>query len=41
MAFYPCGGGELFPRLTYRAFSPAETEEAVRSLAETVKETKS
>jgi DNA-binding transcriptional MocR family regulator len=41
MAFFPNGGGERFLRLPYCALSPAEIEEGVRRLAETVRETKS
>jgi 2-aminoadipate transaminase len=39
MAFFPNGGGERFLRLPYCALSPAEIEEGVRRLAETVRET--
>jgi 2-aminoadipate transaminase len=40
MAFFPNGGGERFLRLPYCALSPAEIEEGVRRLAETVKESR-
>jgi 2-aminoadipate transaminase len=36
MAFFPSGGGERFLRLPYCALTPAEIEEGVRRLAETV-----
>jgi len=36
MAFFPNGGGERFLRLPYCALSPAEIEEGVRRLADTV-----
>jgi 2-aminoadipate transaminase len=37
MAFFPNGGGERFLRLPYCALSPAQIEEGVRRLAETIK----
>jgi 2-aminoadipate transaminase len=41
MAFFPGGGGERFLRLPYCALSPAEIEEGIRRLADTVNETRS
>lgn len=38
MAFFPSGGGEHFLRLPYCALTPAEIEEGIRRLADTVKE---
>ena len=38
MAFFPNGGGERFLRLPYCALTPAEIEEGIRRLADTVKE---
>lgn len=38
LAFFPNGGGEHFLRLPYCALKPAEIDEGVRRLAETVKE---
>jgi DNA-binding transcriptional MocR family regulator len=38
LAFFPHGGGERFLRLPYCALSPAEIDEGIRRLAETVKE---
>jgi len=38
MAFFPSGGGERFLRLPYCALNPAEIEEGIRRLADTVKE---
>jgi len=40
MAFFPNGGGERFLRLPYCALTPAEIDEGVRRLAETVAETR-
>ena len=37
LAFFPEGGGERFLRLPFCALSPAEVDEGVRRLAETVK----
>jgi DNA-binding transcriptional MocR family regulator len=37
-AFFPNGGGERFLRLPFCALTPAEIEEGVRRLAETVEE---
>jgi len=41
MAFFPEGGGERFLRLPFCALSPAEIEEGIRRLAETVAEVSS
>jgi 2-aminoadipate transaminase len=38
LAFFPNGGGERFIRLPFCALSPAQIEEGVRRLAESVKE---
>jgi DNA-binding transcriptional MocR family regulator len=38
MAFFPSGGGERFLRLPYCALTPAEIDEGIRRLADTVKE---
>ena len=38
LAFFPEGGGERFLRLPFCALSPAEIDEGVRRLAESVKE---
>lgn len=38
LAFFPNGGGERFLRLPYCALTPAQIEDGVRRLAETVKE---
>ena len=41
LAFFPEGGGERFLRLPFCALSPAEIDDGVRRLAESVKETQS
>jgi DNA-binding transcriptional MocR family regulator len=41
LAFFPEGGGERFVRLPFCALSPAEIDEGVRRLAESVRETQS
>jgi DNA-binding transcriptional MocR family regulator len=41
LAFFPEGGGERFIRLPFCALSPAEIDDGVRRLAESVKETQS
>jgi DNA-binding transcriptional MocR family regulator len=38
LAFFPEGGGERFLRLPFCALTPAEIEEGIRRLAETVSE---
>lgn len=38
LAFFPNGGGERFLRLPYCALTPAEIEEGIKRLAETVRE---
>jgi hypothetical protein len=38
MAFFPNGGGERFLRLPYCALNPAEIDEGIRRLADTVHE---
>ena len=40
MAFFPDGGGERFLRLPYCALSPAEIDDGIGRLAETVREVK-
>jgi len=39
LAFFPNGGGERFLRLPFCALTPAEIEEGIRRLAESVRET--
>jgi DNA-binding transcriptional MocR family regulator len=38
LAFFPNGGGERFLRLPYCALTPAEIDDGIRRLAETVRE---
>jgi DNA-binding transcriptional MocR family regulator len=38
LAFFPQGGGERFLRLPFCALTPAQIDEGVRRLGETVKE---
>jgi len=38
LAFFPNGGGERFLRLPYCALTPAEIDEGVQRLADTIKE---
>jgi DNA-binding transcriptional MocR family regulator len=38
LAFFPNGGGERFLRLPYCALTPAEIDEGIRRLADTIKE---
>jgi 2-aminoadipate transaminase len=39
-AFFPQGGGERFLRLPYCALTPAEIDDGIGRLAETVREVK-
>ena len=41
LAFFPSGGGERFLRLPFCALSPAEIDDGVRRLADSVRETQS
>ena len=38
LAFFPQGGGERFLRLPFCALTPAQIDEGIRRLAETVRE---
>ena len=38
LAFFPGGGGERFLRLPYCALTPAEIDDGISRLAETVRE---
>jgi DNA-binding transcriptional MocR family regulator len=41
MAFFPDGGGEGFLRLPYCALAPAEVEDGIRRLADSVADARS
>jgi DNA-binding transcriptional MocR family regulator len=40
LAFFPSGGGDRFLRLPYCALTPAEIDDGIGRLAETVREVK-